>query len=121
MPIASSAPAFDDNPLRGRAEPADIPRCGNTTDQVDRRHSARSGGLTWAAHSSVAVVLLIMTFAAQAVVPPHAAFALVLGANLGTALNPLLESGVGGDPAAKRLPTATTTVRCRLASFLASI
>jgi phosphate:Na+ symporter len=63
-----------------------------------------AAGLTWAAHSSVAVVLLIMAFAAQAVVPPHAAFALVLGANLGTALNPLPESGVGGDPAAKRLP-----------------
>src|SRR5438270_13824196 len=63
-----------------------------------------AAGLTWAAHSSVAVVLLIMAFAAQGVVPPHAAFALVLGANLGTAINPLLESGVGGDPAAKRLP-----------------
>ena len=63
-----------------------------------------AAALTWAAHSSVAVVLLIMAFAAQGVVPPHAAFALVLGANLGTALNPLLESGVGGDPAAKRLP-----------------
>src|SRR5438477_12433717 len=63
-----------------------------------------AAGLTWAAHSSVAVVLLIMAFAAQGVVPPHAAFALVLGANLGTALNPLLESGVGGDPTSKRLP-----------------
>jgi phosphate:Na+ symporter len=63
-----------------------------------------AAALTWAAHSSVAVVLLIMAFAAQGVVPPHAAFALVLGANLGTAVNPLLESGVGGDPAAKRLP-----------------
>jgi phosphate:Na+ symporter len=63
-----------------------------------------AAALTWAAHSSVAVVLLIMAFAAQGVVPPHAAFALVLGANLGTALNPLIESGVGGDPAAKRLP-----------------
>jgi len=61
-------------------------------------------GLTWAAHSSVVVVLLIMAFAAQAVVPPHAAFALVLGANLGTALNPLLEGGLGGDPAAKPPP-----------------
>jgi phosphate:Na+ symporter len=28
----------------------------------------------------------------------------VLGANLGTAINPLLESGVAGDPAGKRLP-----------------
>ena len=63
-----------------------------------------AAGLTWAAHSSVAIVLLIMTFAAQGIVPPHAAFALVLGANLGTAINPLIESGVGGDPAAKRPP-----------------
>ena len=63
-------------------------------------------GLTWAAHSSVVVVLLIMAFAAQAVVPPHAAFALVLGANLGTALNPLLEGGLGDDPAAKPPPSA---------------
>src|SRR5689334_12280420 len=63
-----------------------------------------AAGLTWAAHSSVAVVLLIMALAAKGVVPPHAAFALVLGANLGTAINPLLESGVTGDPAAKRLP-----------------
>src|SRR5215510_2880856 len=63
-----------------------------------------AAGLTWAAHSSVAVVLLIMAVAAQGVVPPHAAFALVLGANLGTALNPLLESGMGGDPSAKRVP-----------------
>ena len=57
-----------------------------------------AAGLTWAAHSSVTVVLLVMAFAAQAVVPPHAAFALMLGANLGTALNALLESGGGGDP-----------------------
>jgi phosphate:Na+ symporter len=80
-----------------------------------------AAGLTWAAHSSVAVVLLIMAFAAQAVVPPHAAFALVLGANLGTALNPLLESGLGGDPAAKRLPIGNLinrVVGCALALAL---
>src|ERR1700738_4996038 len=78
-----------------------------------------AAGLTWAAHSSVAVVLLIMAFAAQGVVPPHAAFALVLGANLGTALNPLLESGVGGDP--KRLPIGNLinrVVGCALALAL---
>jgi len=80
-----------------------------------------AAGLTWAAHSSVAVVLLIMAFASQAVVPPHAAFALVLGANLGTALNPLLESGIGGDPAAKRLPVGNLinrVVGCALALVL---
>jgi phosphate:Na+ symporter len=59
--------------------------------------------LTWAAHSSVAIVLLTMSFAAQGVVPPQAAFALVLGANLGTALNPLFEAGLTGNPSARRL------------------
>jgi phosphate:Na+ symporter len=49
-------------------------------------------------------VLLTMSFAAKGVVPPHAAFALVLGANLGTAINPVLEGGAGDDPAARRLP-----------------
>jgi phosphate:Na+ symporter len=63
-----------------------------------------AAGLTWAAHSSVAVVLLVMSFASKGVVPPHAAFALVLGANLGTAINPVLEGGAGDDPAARRLP-----------------
>jgi phosphate:Na+ symporter len=63
-----------------------------------------AAGLTWAAHSSVAVVLLAMSFAAKGVVPPDAAFALVLGANLGTAINPVLEGGAGDDPAARRLP-----------------
>ncbi|MGB6132075.1 MAG: Na/Pi symporter [Acidobacteriaceae bacterium] len=61
-------------------------------------------GLTWAAHSSVAIVLLVMSFAAEGAVPPEAAFALVLGANLGTAINPLLEGTTDGDPASKRLP-----------------
>ncbi|TWB18805.1 phosphate:Na+ symporter [Nitrospirillum amazonense] len=63
-----------------------------------------AAALTWAAHSSVAVVLLTMSLAAQGAVPPHAAFALVLGANLGTAINPVLEGAAGDDPAARRLP-----------------
>ena len=63
-----------------------------------------AAALTWAAHSSVAIILLTMSFAAKGVVPPHAAFALVLGANLGTAINPVLEGAAGNDPAAKRLP-----------------
>jgi phosphate:Na+ symporter len=60
--------------------------------------------LTWAAHSSVAIVLFIVSLSATGVVPPEAAFALVLGANLGTALNPLLESNTGTDPSTRRLP-----------------
>jgi phosphate:Na+ symporter len=63
-----------------------------------------AAGLTWAMHSSVAVVLVIMSFAAKGTVPPDAAFALVLGANLGTAINPVLEGATGDDPAARRVP-----------------
>ncbi|MEJ0092440.1 MAG: Na/Pi cotransporter family protein [Methylocella sp.] len=63
-----------------------------------------AAGVTFAAHSSVAVVLLIMSFASKGVVPPEAAFALVLGANLGSAINPMLEGPSGNDPAGRRLP-----------------
>ena len=63
-----------------------------------------AGLLTWAAHSSVAVVLLIMSLALSHFVTPEAALALVLGANLGSAVNPLIESGTAGDPASRRLP-----------------
>ena len=45
-----------------------------------------------------------MSFAAKGAVPPDAAFALVLGANLGTAINPVLEGATGSDPSAKRVP-----------------
>ena len=63
-----------------------------------------AAGLTWAMHSSVAVVLVVMSLAAQGTVPPAAAFALVLGANLGTAVNPMLEGSTGTNPADKRVP-----------------
>jgi phosphate:Na+ symporter len=62
-----------------------------------------AAAVTWAAHSSVAIVLLVMSLAAKGVVPPDAAVALVLGANLGSAVNPVLEGASGNDPAAKRL------------------
>jgi phosphate:Na+ symporter len=60
--------------------------------------------LTWAAHSSVAVVLVVMSLAYSHFVTADAALALVLGANLGSAINPLLEGGIRGDPASRRLP-----------------
>jgi phosphate:Na+ symporter len=59
--------------------------------------------LTWAAHSSAAVVLLVMSLAYSHFVSPVAALALVLGANLGTAINPLLE-GSRANLASRRLP-----------------
>jgi phosphate:Na+ symporter len=63
-----------------------------------------AAALTWAAHSSVATVLLIMSLAFSHFVTPAAALALVLGANLGSAINPVLEGGRRGDPASYRLP-----------------
>ncbi|MGC3962234.1 MAG: Na/Pi cotransporter family protein [Rhodocyclaceae bacterium] len=62
--------------------------------------------LTWAAHSSVATVLLTMSLAYSNFITPVAAMALVLGANLGSALNPLFEGQFGGNPAHRRLPVA---------------
>ncbi|MBV8839638.1 MAG: Na/Pi cotransporter family protein [Alphaproteobacteria bacterium] len=63
-----------------------------------------AAALTWAAHSSVATVLLVMSLAYSHFVTPPAALALVLGANVGSAINPLLEGARRGDPASYRLP-----------------
>lgn len=60
--------------------------------------------MTWAAHSSVAIVLLVMSLAAKGVLPPEAGFALVIGANVGAAINPLLESAAGEGGVGRRLP-----------------
>ncbi|SMH31609.1 Na/Pi cotransporter family protein [Azospirillum agricola] len=64
--------------------------------------------LTWAAHSSVAIVLLIASLAGTQVIAPHAVLAMVAGANLGSAINPILEGpgggGPDGNPAVRRLP-----------------
>ncbi len=50
--------------------------------------------MTWAAHSSVAVVLVVMSLGAAHLVSPTAVLAMVLGANVGSALNPLIETGI---------------------------
>jgi len=78
-----------------------------------------AAALTWAAHSSVAVVLLVMSLAYSQFVTPEASLALVLGANLGSAINPLLESGSRGDPASRRLPAGNLVNRlCGVAILL---
>jgi phosphate:Na+ symporter len=63
-----------------------------------------AAALTWAVHSSVAVVLLIMSLAYSHFITAEAGLALVLGANLGSAINPLIEGGISGNPASRRLP-----------------
>jgi phosphate:Na+ symporter len=60
--------------------------------------------LTWIAHSSVTVVLLIMSLAYSGFITPVAALALTLGANLGSAINPLIEGSSSSNPASRRLP-----------------
>lgn len=59
--------------------------------------------LTWLAHSSLAVVLLVMSLAAAGVVPLPFAFALVLGANLGGIVPPIMAT-LGQEPEARRVP-----------------
>jgi phosphate:Na+ symporter len=63
-----------------------------------------AAALTWAAHSSVAIVLLVMSLAYSQFIDPAPTIAFVLGANLGTAINPLIEAAHRDDPASYRLP-----------------
>lgn len=74
--------------------------------------------MAWAVHSSVVVVLFVMSMFSAGVVEAPAALAMVLGANLGTALNPVVESA-GGDPAKMRL--AAGNLANRLVGCLAAL
>jgi phosphate:Na+ symporter len=64
--------------------------------------------LTWVCHSSIAMVLLVASFAASSVVDPVGALALVLGANLGGAMPTLLSAST---VAARRLPLGNLLIR----------
>jgi phosphate:Na+ symporter len=67
--------------------------------------------MTWAAHSSVAVVLVVMSLGDAHLVSPTAVLAMVLGANLGSALNPLVETSQRGNLASRRLPIGNLLTR----------
>jgi phosphate:Na+ symporter len=69
-----------------------------------------AAALTFAAHSSVAVVLLLAGLSAGGVVTPAAAIALVLGANLGGALPPVLETR-SASPSNRRVPIGNLLFR----------
>lgn len=88
--------------------------------------------LTWAAHSSIPVVLFVMSLASVHTVPMSTVVAMVLGANIGSALNPYFEAARGEDLSRKRLPAGNLLLRggvcllllsmsVPLASFLDSI
>ncbi|MBF7978917.1 MULTISPECIES: Na/Pi cotransporter family protein [Rahnella] len=65
--------------------------------------------LTLVCHSSVAVILLIASLAATGVMTPVTAMVLVLGANIGGALPPVLNAGTA---VARRLPVGNLLIRC---------
>jgi phosphate:Na+ symporter len=81
--------------------------------------------VTWAVHSSVATILLIMSLAYAHFISPYAALALVLGANLGSAINPVFEGAHRDNPASYRLPVGNLINRLvgvvLVAPFLGSI
>jgi phosphate:Na+ symporter len=79
---------------------------------TDRLISMAFGALlAWVAHSSVAVALLVMSFTQKGVVPLNAALALIIGANIGSALNPLLEGTRGGDADGRRVVVGNLITR----------
>ncbi|MBV1799928.1 Na/Pi cotransporter family protein [Siccirubricoccus sp. G192] len=81
-----------------------------------------AAAIAWAAHSSVAAVLFVASLAGSGVVEPQAALAMVVGANLGSALNPLFEAGGDArDRARLRVPLGNLLNRiigCALALAL---
>jgi len=65
---------------------------------------------TWAVHSSLSTVLLIMSFAASGIVHPPMALALVIGANIGGAWAPYMDQSPT-NPDARRVPLANLITR----------
>ncbi len=67
--------------------------------------------LAWMAHSSVAIILVVVSLASKGAIAPDTAFALVLGANLGTAINPVIEGISGSCLANTRVPLGNLLAR----------
>jgi phosphate:Na+ symporter len=66
--------------------------------------------ITWLAHSSLAMVLLVMSMAASGIVEPKLAMALVLGANIGGSIAPL--AALAAAPvSARRVPLGNLIAR----------
>jgi phosphate:Na+ symporter len=66
--------------------------------------------LTWLSHSSLAIVLLLVSFVAGGILPVHLALAMVLGANIGGGVAPLLAALKDG-PVASRVPAGNLIMR----------
>ena len=70
--------------------------------------------VTWLMHSSLSVVLLVMSLAAAQALPVPLALAMVLGANMGGALAPFLSLS-GSPPAGRRVPLGNLVMRLTVA------
>ncbi|NNE24901.1 MAG: Na/Pi cotransporter family protein [Rhizobiales bacterium] len=70
--------------------------------------------LTWMSYSSLASILLITSFLIGGALAPAAAFALILGINLGAGL-PAMSSTAGQPRSARRLPAANLAARAFMA------
>ncbi|MBM3645053.1 MAG: Na/Pi cotransporter family protein [Alphaproteobacteria bacterium] len=66
--------------------------------------------LTWLVHSSLSVVLLVMSLAAGGLVEPRLAVALVLGVNVGGAFAPFMAQS-GAEVEARRVPLGNLLMR----------
>jgi phosphate:Na+ symporter len=66
--------------------------------------------VTWAVHSSLSTVLLVMSFAASGIIHPPLALSLVIGANIGGALAPYVDQPPS-NPAARRVPLGNLITR----------
>jgi len=66
--------------------------------------------MTWVAHSSLAVVLLIMSLVGAGVLPFMLGFYMVLGANLGGTIAPLIAT-LRDNPDAMRIPLGNMLIR----------
>ncbi len=66
--------------------------------------------LTWISHSSLAIILLLMSFVASGVLPLMLGFYMVLGANLGGVIPPILAT-MKDHPEARRVPIGNLMIR----------
>lgn len=73
--------------------------------------------ITWICHSSLAIVLLLVSLVSAETIPLHLAFMLILGANIGSVLSPLL-AGLKDTPAAARIPAGNLIMRLVGAFFM---
>lgn len=67
--------------------------------------------LTWLVHSSLGMILIFMSFVAVGTIPLDLGFALVLGANIGGVIAPVIMT-LRDIPAGRRVPLGNLLTRC---------